>query len=128
MRRANPTNPADGASLTDDGDSSITILPVGDAAAVIAGRELTIARARPADGAGEEEAVGNRQRQAPYSIRLPLAQSDDFRMLRHIGDGQIRRTLDVPVVEEKMGPMTGPAKPLDASRKVKLKGRHLPQR
>lgn len=61
MQRENPTNPADGASLMDDGDSSTAILPVGDAVGVIADIKLKIARARPADGAGEEEGVGNRR-------------------------------------------------------------------
>lgn len=45
----------------DDGDFSITTLPAGDAAGVIVDIVLMIARIRPADGAGEEEGVGNRQ-------------------------------------------------------------------
>jgi hypothetical protein len=48
-------------------------------------------------------------------------------MLQHIGDEQIRRILDVLVVEEKM-PMTEPEEPLDVSHRAKRKGRHYPQR
>jgi hypothetical protein len=48
-------------------------------------------------------------------------------MLWHIGDGPTRKILDVPVVEEKM-PSMEPEKPLDASRRLKRKGHHFPQR
>ena len=61
MQQVNLTNPADGASSMNDGDFSITTLPAGDAAGVIVDIVLMIARVRPADGAGEEEGVGNRQ-------------------------------------------------------------------
>ena len=109
----------------DGGDFLIIILPAGDAAGVIVDIMLMIERAPPADGVGEEGA-GNRRMQAPYLIQLPLAQSDDFRMLQHIGDGQTRRILDVPVAEEKKSTME-PEMPLDVSRKVKRKGRHFQQ-
>lgn len=129
MRRASPASPAGGASLKDDEGFSTTVPPVGDAAGVVADRVLMIGRAQPTDGedAGEEAEI--HRMQATCSGRPLQVQSGDSQLLLppHIDDGQIWKSLDGPVVEEKM-PKVELEIDLDAFRIERLKGRHSRER